>query len=171
MGNQRGDLIACCDVRATNYNSDATTCCSDCCTYPSGGPTNEDVSPTALYPSVSKPTTAGDWKRYKVIYQNSGSCSIAGGLKYTTSTSQNALVWAKPVSGGYMHIHLPKGCAIVVASDRLALQNGIINGNGTNSTQFQTAGFDLDKYLPYIIGTVILIIAWRMGLLKKLMPK
>jgi len=50
--------------------------------------------------------------------------------------------------------------------------------NGTNGdaivTQYRTSGFGLDmlgEYKYYIIGGVILVIAWRMGFLKKLMPK
>jgi hypothetical protein len=50
--------------------------------------------------------------------------------------------------------------------------------NGTNGdaivTQYRTSGFGLDmlgEYKYYIIGGVVLVIAWRMGFLKKLMPK
>ena len=172
---QKFDLIGCCDVKATNYNAEATTCCSDCCTYPSGGPTNGNTSSTALYPSVSKPTTPGDWKQYKVIYQNQGSCTT-GGIKYITSTAQNGLVWAKPGSNaGYLHVHLPKGCAMVVAADRLALQNGVTvnGGNGTNGTEgLQLGGINLGKYGVYIIiGIIVLGYLWYTGKLKKLMPK
>ena len=50
--------------------------------------------------------------------------------------------------------------------------------NGTNGdaivTQYRTSGFGLDmlgEYKYYIIGGVVLVIALRMGFLKKLMPK
>jgi hypothetical protein len=46
------------------------------------------------------------------------------------------------------------------------------NGDDTNGAQLRTAGFDFGKYLPYIIGGIVIIgYLWYTGKLKKLMPK
>ena len=73
----RGEIIGCCDIRATNYSSSANACCADCCIIPPPSGSNITIFPTALYPrsgTSPRPTTPGDWKLYRMTVNLRGFC-------------------------------------------------------------------------------------------------
>jgi len=172
-------LIGCCDKSATNYNAAARTCCRDCCTYQTN-----TMGMDTIYASATKPNDGGNWMQYTTKFQSSGNCS-SGGKTYQMKIMPGK-VWAKQAPNH------PNLLIVAMASDKCFtmgnnkymsdgrsrfeeiadINGGNGNGDGTNGAQLRTAGFDFGKYLPYIIGGIVIIgYLWYTGKLKKLMPK
>lgn len=180
------DIMGCCDVRATNYDYQATSCCADCCRFVSPAPNGKDVPthPTALYPQVGKPSTPYPWKQYTTTTHIRGGCTN-NGILYKMEIPANRRVWARVGASQStrlvaMPICPPMGVPLSTLIPVVIPQtnggngggNGTGNGlNGANGTYLRTAGFDFGKYKYYIIGAIVIIgYLWYTGKLKKLIP-